>query len=456
MSQASVPIVTLLSLLLPRPPEDQDSPETLPRPLRLKVLYCINHLSPAECVQRAISSHVTYRALGAALIAMAIVAVVNAPPADASNGVFTWGTHPAALVATDGGSGGGSGGGGGGGGGGTLPSRLALSGEVTTAPEMTTTLRAALPAETGRGLFLAGTAFGALSSVYKRRCLQRQPTDLLLMNTCLSALQLFTGLLMAPPLLLILHGQPIRETLLGLARGLRCCMSGFNAQICTQANDAYGVRLPHTIPAPAPQLRPWPVRRPCARSPRPAPCQNHRAAHAHTAQPLTSVHAHIPAHELASPPSSSHPRPRARIPALELTSPPSSARPQTPVLLTFFITSTSWSAASFSLLHIGGEPPLAVGSALLLPMALLAFVRPVSLPYDWAAPPQNLSPAELSAAVCLLMALVVYHSATLVGSRSAKAGLLALSTADDSSDASGERVSPTELRTELVGPSLRL
>ena len=34
---------------------------------------------------------------------------------------------------------------------------------------------------------------------------------------------------------------------------------------------------------------------------------------------------------------------------------------------------------------------LAVGSALILPMTLLAFIRPVPLPYSWAAPPEPLS-----------------------------------------------------------------
>lgn len=58
----------------------------------------------------------------------------------------------------------------------------------------------------------------------------------------LSALQLLIGLIVAPPLLLILTGTPVRETLIQLARGLRCFMSGFSTQICGDNRDAFGVR----------------------------------------------------------------------------------------------------------------------------------------------------------------------------------------------------------------------
>ena len=43
-------------------------------------------------------------------------------------------------------------------------------------------------------------------------------------------------------LLLLLYGQPVRDTLVQLARGLRCYMSGFNPNVCAEASDAFGVR----------------------------------------------------------------------------------------------------------------------------------------------------------------------------------------------------------------------
>ena len=60
----------------------------------------------------------------------------------------------------------------------------------------------------------------------------------------------------------------------------------------------------------------------------------------------------------------------------------------TPNLLMYFIASTFWSTTSYALLMLGGESYLAVVSALVLPMTLLAFIRPVPLPYAWAAPPE--------------------------------------------------------------------
>ena len=113
-------------------------------------------------------------------------------------------------------SGGGGGSGSGGGGGGVS----GASGDVVvgTGP---------VPLAQGRLLFAGSTILSALTAAYKRRCLSRRPVDLLVLNTCLSALQLLAGLIVAPPLLLLLCAHPIKETLVNLARGLRCFMSGF-------------------------------------------------------------------------------------------------------------------------------------------------------------------------------------------------------------------------------------
>ena len=62
----------------------------------------------------------------------------------------------------------------------------------------------------------------------------------LLIDQRLAALQLFVGLVLGPPLLLLVCGQPVRDTLLLLARGLRCCMSAFNSSVCSEALDAFG------------------------------------------------------------------------------------------------------------------------------------------------------------------------------------------------------------------------
>ena len=151
----------------------------------MRVLHMINHLSPLECLWQTVTSPTLFQGVAIVLIVIAV-------------GVAASGT--------------------------------------------------ALPAESqtqqpGRMLFTLSALLSAVASVEKRRSLTRQPTDLLVLNTCVCAMQLFVGLFLAPPLLLLAQGQPVRETLLSLARGLRCCMSGFQPTICTQANDAYGVRL---------------------------------------------------------------------------------------------------------------------------------------------------------------------------------------------------------------------
>ena len=127
------------------------------------------------------------------------------------------------------------------------------------------------------------------------------------------------------------------------------------------------------------------------------------------------------------------------------------------MLLSFFILSSAWSAASFGLLRVGGEMPLAVGSAVLLPTTLLAFIRPVSLPYSWAAPPQSLSGPEAHAAALLVASLIIYHAAVYTSIRRAREPALPLllqRVGEGGDSASRERV--TLNPTELVGPSLRL
>ena len=132
--------------------------------------------------------------------------------------------------------------------------------------------------------------------------------------------------------------------------------------------------------------------------------------------------------------------------------PPVRAPWQTPNLLTFFISSTAWSSTSFGLLRLSGEIPLALGSALLLPMTVLAFVRPVPLPYSWAAPPEPLSAAHAKLALLLLLALCVYHVAG-VAAAGPRLGLAAK--APWAAMARRERISNGS-PAGLMGPSLEL
>uniref|UniRef100_A0A7S2DFC0 Uncharacterized protein n=1 Tax=Haptolina brevifila TaxID=156173 RepID=A0A7S2DFC0_9EUKA len=219
----------------------------------------------------------------------------------------------------------------------------------------------------GRVLFAASTIVSALSKAHKRRSLSLHPTDPLLLNTCLCGLQLFAGLILAPPLLLVLYDQPVRDTLVQLARGLRCYMSGFNSAICVDASDAFG----------------------------------------------------------------------------------------TPQLLTFFILSTAWSAASFGLLTIGGAAPLTAAGVLMLPVTIFAFLRPTPLPYSWAAPPETISAYDTIVAVWLVAALAMYHIATLAGALQGKT--FAQTFFPKEMEGGGEAnsrqrasdVKPTELQTSL-------
>ena len=104
----------------------------------------------------------------------------------------------------------------------------------------------------GRFLLVASFIISAFASAHKRRCLSQRPVDVLVFNTSLSAVQLFVGLLFAPPLLLALYQRPIKDTLVQLARGLRCFMSGMNPHICGDNHDAFGVRPRARTPSPRP------------------------------------------------------------------------------------------------------------------------------------------------------------------------------------------------------------
>ena len=141
---------------------------------------------------------------------------------------------------------------------------------------------------------------------------------------------------------------------------------------------------------------------------------------------------------------------------------------QTPNLLTFFIASTAWNAASFGLLRLGGEVSLAVGSALILPMTLLAFIRPVPLPYSWAAPPEPLSLRNAKLGGLLILALGFYHSAAVASAlsalrstkgfmRTSPSGMWSRRGSRTSGRRSGaDRYSAGSSPGGLVGPSLHL
>ena len=66
--------------------------------------------------------------------------------------------------------------------------------------------------------FAAGALFAAASAVFKKRRLSRAPLDMLLLAGWCAAAQLAGGLVVAPPLLLALHGVTARQTLYDPAR----------------------------------------------------------------------------------------------------------------------------------------------------------------------------------------------------------------------------------------------
>ncbi len=234
--QASVPATSILAALLLPPSVASSSlgasPKAACSSLRFRILHMVNHLTPCECIGRAATSHATYSALGAALIAGAVLAAVRCDSASppASSAFVSWiGSHrPRAHAHVH------------------MHVHIAqTSVNAASSPGFHVSGRA-LPAATGRLLFALSMVIAALANVHKRRCLDRQPTDQLLLNTCLAALQLFAGLFLAPPMMLLLRQQPIRDSLVQLARGLRCCMSGFNSVVCGEASDAFGVRCQPT------------------------------------------------------------------------------------------------------------------------------------------------------------------------------------------------------------------
>jgi hypothetical protein len=379
--QATIPATAILAMLLPAsvasglPTGSKESEGGFLPFLRHGISYMVNQLTPSECIAHVVTSHVTYRILSATLIAGTVFAALQSAwdPA-APDGVFIeWIDTPSSQASPLEGFG--------------TRTPPAAAHTVSARADSSISLLSKderLPAPTGRLVFVLAAVIAAFANVHKRRCLMRQPADQLLLNTCIAALQLLIGLFIGPPMLMLLRQQPIHESLLQLARGLRCCMSGFNAVICADASDAYG----------------------------------------------------------------------------------------TPALLTFFIASTFWSAASFALLFAGGKTWLAVGSALLLPTTLLAFVRPVPLPFSWLAPPLSLSASDMAIAALLCVTLVIFHFASLTGMQGAKeqAGWRLGNASSPLSDHSGSSRSGGAITprsrgarsvldvdpAELVGPSLHL
>lgn len=57
---------------------------------------------------------------------------------------------------------------------------------------------------------------------------------------------------------------------------------------------------------------------------------------------------------------------------------------------------------------------LTIGSALLFPATLLAFLRPVPLPYSWAAPAEPLSHYAAVESAVMIVALILFHGGTLL------------------------------------------
>ena len=364
--QLTVPAVALFALLLPPHTHVADvhtaeaddgryayTSKSAGRSLRARMLRMIYHYSPAEIAHMLFRSPRTYQALAAVLIAAAIALIIITPAPTVTAATQWLGWLPLAeqqlpqpqtkLLAPPRGD--------------TMPNpgdyRPGGGAGDAGAPE---DVGATWLAADGQLLFAVSTVVSALASAHKRQCLSRRPVDLLVFNTSLSALHLFMGLLVAPPLLLLLDRRPIKDTLVTLARGLRCFMSGMNPNICGDSRNDFG----------------------------------------------------------------------------------------TPSLLIFFIASSAWSGASFGLLRLGGDVPIAIGSALLLPMTLLAFVHPLPLPYGWAAPPEPLWEPHARLALLLIIAVSMYHYAS-VGSLKRRAASI---TSAASSSPRNSRTSPRHLDPE--------
>ena len=215
--------------------------------------HLINHSSLSQCMCQLASSPTCYQLVASIAIAATVISVALTPPLSAAPAptplrALKWPDLAAIAIGAT--------------------STEAAPADGSLAPDGPTSANTAGDAMLGRRLFLASTALSALASVHKRRCLERRPVDLLVLNTCLSAVQLMVGLVIAPPLLMVLASRPIRDTLVQLARGLRCCMSGFNPNICAADNsDAFGVRRHITSPLP------------CAPLPRCAPASHSGCSH---------------------------------------------------------------------------------------------------------------------------------------------------------------------------------
>jgi|TARA_B100000524_G_C23602741_1_gene353226 hypothetical protein len=82
---------------------------------------------------------------------------------------------------------------------------------------------------------------------------------------------------------------------------------------------------------------------------------------------------------------------------------------QIPLLLFFFIAATLWSSLSIVALRHGGASFVNWSSALLLPATVFAFVRPVPLPYAWAAPPEPLNGYCTAVVALMSAALIAFH-----------------------------------------------
>jgi len=80
----------------------------------------------------------------------------------------------------------------------------------------------------GRWLFFAGVVFGVLSTTHKRATLSRRPTDLLVLNSWLSLMQLLVGIVVGPILLLAVHEQPLHETFSAISKAINCWTAGLN------------------------------------------------------------------------------------------------------------------------------------------------------------------------------------------------------------------------------------
>lgn len=81
-----------------------------------------------------------------------------------------------------------------------------------------------------------------------------------------------------------------------------------------------------------------------------------------------------------------------------------------PLLLVFFTASTIASVAALVCLRRVGDAKLGLAYAFVLPATLLAFLRPVPLPFSWVAPPEPLTGYHACIAAGMSVALLAYHA----------------------------------------------